>query len=168
MKQCAENRRMAAAAQVDRRNTALDERRIDRFGAHAEVLVDLRPPAHRAHGRIRVRQGVVAARGIEQVQIEIRREVLPEAHALIVELHPFRSEVVRANDGGVAAGIAAAEVALVEYRHIANAVIARQVIGGCQTMAARADDDHVIRGTQRVMTREHSRFRMLARQAETK
>ena len=67
-------------------NAALDEGRIDGFGAHAEVLVDLRAPAHGAHRRIGVRQGVVAARRIEQVQIEIFRQVLPEAHALVVEL----------------------------------------------------------------------------------
>ena len=110
-----------------------------------------------------MRERVVAARRIEQIQIEIGGEVLPQAHALVVEFHPLGSEVVGANDGGVAAGIAAAEIALVEHRHVANAVIASQVVGRRQSMAARPDDDHVITRLQRVVAREHARFGMLAR-----
>jgi len=168
MKQGAENRRMTAAGHIDRRDAALDEGGVDGFGAHTVVLIDLRPPAHGAHRRIRVREGVMTPRRIEQIQIEIDGEILPQAHALVVEFHPLGSEIVRANDGGVAAGIAAAEIAFVEHRHVADTVIAGQVIGRRQTVAARPDDDHVVTRFQRVVVREHAGLRVLAREAETK
>src|SRR6185295_2540633 len=53
--------------------------------------------------------------------------------------------VVRAHDGRVAAGIAAAEPAALEHRDVADAVLLRQVIRSGQAVAAAADDDHVVR-----------------------
>ena len=89
------------------------------------------------------------------------RQVLPQPHALVVELHAFGRQIVGADDGSVAAGIAAAEVALVEHGDVADAVVAGQIIGGRQTVTAGADDDHIVAGLEPLVPREHARLRML-------
>src|SRR5258708_7799572 len=48
---------------------------VDRLTRDPEMLVYLGPPPHRAHSRIRVRQRVVAAGRIKQIEIEILRQV---------------------------------------------------------------------------------------------
>src|SRR3546814_8067992 len=53
-------------------------------------------------------------------------------------------QVVGAHDGGVAADVAAADPALLQQRHVGDAVIARQIVCGRQSVPAAADDDHVI------------------------
>ena len=159
--------RMSGASHVDHRNAAFDEGGVDGLGIHAVMLVDLGSPAHGAHRRIRVRQGVMAARRIEQIQIEVFAQVLPQAHALVVELDALGGQVIRADDRGIAAGVAAADIAFFEHGDVADAVIASQVIGCGQAVAAAADDHHIVAGLQRVMPREHPGFRMLARKAET-
>ena len=146
----------------------LDEGGVDGLGTHAVMLVDLGAPAHGAHGRIGVRQGVMAARRIEQIQIEVFGQVLPKAHALVVELDALGGQIIRADDRGIAAGIAAADIAFFDHGDIADAVIASQIVGRRQAVAAAADDHHIVAGLQRVVPREHPRFRMLARKAETK
>jgi len=108
----------------------------------------------------------VAARRVEQVEIEILRQVPPEAHALIVELHPFGREVVRADDGGIASRVAAADVSFLDHGDVANTMVAGQVVRGRQAVAAGADDHDVVGRFQRLVAREHPRFRVLARQAE--
>ncbi|MNE43758.1 hypothetical protein D3C80_1379520 [compost metagenome] len=65
---------------------------------------------------------------------------------MIVEPGAFVIEIVGADDRRVAAGIAAAEPALVDDGDIGDAVLAGEIIGSAQTMAASADDDHVIFG----------------------
>ncbi len=167
VKQRAQYRGMAAAGHVDHGNAALHEGGVDGLGAHPVMLVDLRAPAHGAHGRVRVRERVVPARRIEQVQIEVFGEVLPQAHAFIVKLDALGSQVVRADDRGVAAGVAAADVALVDHGDVADAVVAGQIISGGQAVPATADDHYIVARLQRVVPREHPRFRMLAREAET-
>lgn len=65
---------------------------------------------------------------------------------MIVKTGALVIEIVGADDRRVAAGIAAPEPALVDDGDIGDAVLAGQIIGGSQTMAAGADDDHVIFG----------------------
>jgi hypothetical protein len=57
-----------------------------------------------------------------------------------------RLAIVGAHDRGVAAGVTAADPALFHHGHVADAVLARQVIGGRQAMRATADDHDVIGG----------------------
>src|SRR5690349_13545575 len=56
----------------------------------------------------------------------------------------FIPEIVGADDGGVAAGIAAADPALFQDRHIGDAEFLGEVVGGGQPVAAAADDDDVV------------------------
>src|SRR3954467_337347 len=65
---------------------------------------------------------------------------------MLLKRPAFVPQVVRAHNGGVAAGVAAAEPAALEYRDVADAVLLRQVIGGGEAVAAAADDDDVVGG----------------------
>src|SRR5271156_4461747 len=65
---------------------------------------------------------------------------------MIVERGAFIEEIVRADDGGVASGIAAADPAFLQHRDVGQAVFAREIVGGPQAMSAAADDDGVVAG----------------------
>jgi hypothetical protein len=91
-----------------------------------------------------VRQHQHAALGEHDVVVQLLGEPLPEVERVIVELGALVVEVVRADDRGVAAGVAAAEPALVDHRDRCDPVLLREVIGGAEAVAAGADDDHVV------------------------
>lgn len=67
---------------------------------------------------------------------------------MLVDVHALFVEIVRADDGGVAPGIAAAEPALLDHRHIGDAVLLGEIVGSTQAVAAGADDDDVVFGTR--------------------
>ena len=92
-----------------------------------------------------VRQHEHAARRIHDVVVEFLRQALPELQRMVVERGRFLPQVVGADDGGVAPGVAAAEPALLQDRDIGEAVLLGEVIGGREPMPAGADDDRVIR-----------------------
>ena len=144
VEQGAEDGGVASATHVDRGYAALDERGVHGFRAHSEMLVDLGAPAHGAHRRIGMGQRVMPTRRIKQVQVEIFAQVLPQSHALIVELDALRGEIVRPDDRGVPPRVSAADVALLEHRDVADPVIPRQVVRAGQAMAAGADDHDVV------------------------
>jgi hypothetical protein len=158
--QRAEYRRVAATGQVYHRRRLFDEFRTDHFGVDAVVLVDLGAPAHGAQGRIGMRQGEVAAVGVKQIQVEFLRQILPQGQRLVVKLDPFRRQVVGTDDGGVASGVAAADIAFFQYRDVGDAMIASQIVGGRQPVAAAADDDHIVAGLEFGMRGKHPRFGM--------
>ena len=56
----------------------------------------------------------MAAGRIEQIQIEVFAQVLPQAHALVVELDAFGGQVIRADDRGSAASCGPSPVLLDE------------------------------------------------------
>ena len=91
-----------------------------------------------------VRQHEHAARRIHHVVVELLGQALPQLQRVLVERSRFLPEVVRADDRGVAPGIAAAEPALLQHRDIGDAVLLGEVIGGREPMSAGADDDRVI------------------------
>ena len=63
---------------------------------------------------------------------------------MLVERRIAGQQVVRADDRGVAADIAGAEIALFDHRDIGQAVILGEVVGGGKAMAATADDHCII------------------------
>src|SRR5437667_10824058 len=52
--------------------------------------------------------------------------------------------VIGANDGRVASRVAAAEPTFFQHGHIANDVLLRKVLRGCEAMTAAADDHDVV------------------------
>jgi len=109
-----------------------------------------------------VRQREVAASRIEQVEAKFLGQLLPEADTGVVEQHAFWGQVVGPDDGRVATGIAASQVPLFQNRHVGDTVLARQVVGGGQTVPAGTDDHHVVAGFEFARRRKHPRLRMLA------
>ena len=79
-----------------------------------------------------------------EIVVELRLEPLPELERELVEALVLLEDVVGADVGRVATGIAAAEPALLEHRDAADTVPLRKVVGGGQPMPAAADDDGVI------------------------
>ena len=63
---------------------------------------------------------------------------------LLVDRRRRVLQVVRADDRGVPAGVAAAEPTLLQHRHIGDAVVPAEVVGRRQPVPTRADDDHAV------------------------
>ena len=133
---------------VERRAEPVDVVGIDDLGIDAQMLVHLGAPAAGAHGGIGMGEREMAADGIEDVVVEILAQPLIEADGFVVEAHALRRQIVRADDGRVAGGVAAGEIALVQHRDIGDAPVLGQVIGRGEAMAAGADDDDVVGGLQ--------------------
>src|SRR5262249_38066797 len=129
----------AAAGEGGVRQALLGERRADNVAGDGEGLVDLPPPALGAQRGRRVGQGEVAALGEEQVEVEGARQLLEQFEADLVEAGAFGREVVGADDGGVAPGAAAADVALFEDGDVADAVGRREVVRRRQPVPAAPD-----------------------------
>ncbi|MNY61258.1 hypothetical protein D3C86_1979200 [compost metagenome] len=91
-----------------------------------------------------VRQHHHAARRIHDVVIEILAQAFPKFQGMLVNIHALFIEIIGADDGGVAAGIAAAEPAFFHNGDIGNAVFLGKVIGRSEPMPAAADDDDII------------------------
>ena len=85
-----------------------------------------------------------AALAEHHVEVQLLGEPLPQLDRVIVDPGALVPQVIGADDRRVAPGVAAAEPALFEHGHVAHAVLLGQVVGGRQTMAAGADDDHLI------------------------
>src|SRR5581483_10455348 len=113
-------------------------------------LVDLGPPPHGPQRTVVVGQCQVATLREHDVEVQFSGEALVQPERPVVEGDALRSQVVGPEDGGVAPGAAAADVALVENRHVGDAVSGGQVVGGGQAVDAAADDDDVV-GTAQVV-----------------
>ena len=129
---------------VQRRTERLRLRRLEPLVVDAVAAVGVHVALEDldvVHG---VRQHHDAARREHDVVIERLREVLPQLDRMIVERRAFVEQIVRADDGGVAAGVAAADPAFLEHRDVRQAVLLGQIVGGAQAMAAAADDDGIV------------------------
>src|SRR6266403_464130 len=65
---------------------------------------------------------------------------------MVVECGALIEQVVGADDGGIAAGVAAADPAFFEHRDVGEVVLAREVVCRSQPVTAAADDEGVIGG----------------------
>ena len=73
------------------------------------------------------------------VVVELLAQTLPELQRELHEIGVGRQKIVGAHDGGVAAGVAAAQPAALDHRDVGDAVLLGQIVGGRQAVAA-ADD----------------------------
>ncbi len=161
-----DGRLVSAASQVHFGNALPDEVRADHLAADAECLVDLGPPALGAQGGVGVSQREMAAFGIEQVETKHAGQVLPQIQAGLVEAGAFGCEVIGANDGGIAARAAAANVALFEDGDVLDAMLGRQVIGRRQPMPTAADDHDVVLILEPLRRAEHARLGIILAKRE--
>src|SRR5882757_11544707 len=63
---------------------------------------------------------------------------------MIVEGGAFVEQIIGADDGRVASGVAAADPAFFQHCDVPESVLLRQVIGRPQSVPAAADDDGVV------------------------
>ena len=103
-------------------------------------------PLETLHIMHRMRQHHDAALREHDIVVEVLTEPLPQLHCMFIEMRALIIEIVGADNGGVAARIAAAEPALFDHRDIGDTVLLGQIIGGTQTVPARTDDNHIIFG----------------------
>ena len=98
-------------------------------GAHLLAVEQLGVDAVQAHGvaaagegvalRVRVKEVEHAALAHHHVEVELPLQSLPQLHRPLVEGDVAGQQVVGADDGGVAADVAGAEVALLDDRDVA-------------------------------------------------
>ena len=101
-----------------------------------------------------VREREVPVLREHEVEVELGREPLVELHALRVERGALRSAVVGPDDGRVAAGRAGADVALLDDRHVGDAVVLGEVVRRGEPVRAAADDDDVVVALELARPRE--------------
>ncbi len=114
---------------VHRGRELLDLVGVDQPRVDAVHAIDLRAVRHHEHRAVGVGQREVPVLGEEEVEAELRSEALVELQRRVVEARSLDGLVVAAQDRGVAACRTRADVALLEHRHVADAVVAGQVVG---------------------------------------
>ena len=92
----------------------------------------------------RMRQGEHAAPAVHHVEIQDLAQPVPHRKGVVVQCCAGILQIVGADDGGVAAGIAAAEPAFFQDRDIGDAVLRRQIVGGRESMTAGADNNDIV------------------------
>src|SRR3984957_12647685 len=85
-----------------------------------------------------------AALAQHDVEVELARQPLIEPERQVIESDRLGIEVVRPHDGGVAAGVAAPEPALLDHADARALVGLGEVVSSRQAMSAAADDDELI------------------------
>ena len=118
--------------------------RTPKFGVDPIELHRVGEPRGHLELSLRMRKIEDAALAQHHVEIELARQPFIEPEREVVEGDRFGIEIVRPHDGGVAAGVAAAEPALLDHADARALVSLREVIGGREPMAAAADDDEVV------------------------
>ncbi len=91
-----------------------------------------------------MRKGQLPALREHHVEVELVAQLLVEPQRFGIKAHRARRDVVRPDDRGVARSVAPGEIAFLQHRHARDAVVARQVVGDREAMAAAADDDDVV------------------------
>ena len=85
-----------------------------------------------------------AALAQHDVEVEVLAQTFVKLQRLLIDGGAFVPQIVGPDDRRVAARVAAAEPSFLDHRDVANTVFLGQIIGGRQTMAAGADDNHFV------------------------
>ena len=141
--------RIARSIDIDDRTQFLDPLRSDEFGLHALMEIGVANPHIAVLFVMGLGQHHHPARAEHDVEIQILAQSLIETPRLFVDRRRIVVQIVGANDRRVAPGIAAAQPALLDNRHLADAVIAAKIVGRSKTVSAGPDNDHIIRAVRR-------------------
>ena len=111
---------------------------------HARGPVGVDVALEHLHVVHRVGQHHHAPLAEHDVVVQLPGQALPQLDGVVVEPRALRKQVVGADDGGVAPGIAAPQPALLDHGDVAHPVLAGQVVGRAQAVPAATDDHRVI------------------------
>jgi hypothetical protein len=114
------------------------------FGADAVEPHDVGPPHQPVQRGLRAGREHITARREHHVVVQVVGQVPPQRHRVLVEGRVLLHHVVGAHDRGVAPDIAGADVALLQDRDIADAVVLGKVVRGGQPVPTAADDHDVV------------------------
>ena len=87
-----------------------------------------------------MRQMQQAARRKHDVVIQLPAQVVPQLQCVLIQAGGLVVQIIRAHDGGIAAGVAAAQPAFFEHGDVGDAAFFGQIIRGRQPVAAAADN----------------------------
>ena len=145
----AEDRIAAVRIVIDDRDDFFHFRRRDHPAIEAGQPVGMGGALEGAELMLGLAQHQDAARRKHHIVVQLLAQTLVERARQLIDGDRGILQVVRADDGGVAPGIAAAEPALLDDRDIGELVVFGEVIGGGQAMPAGAHDHRVIFGLGR-------------------
>ena len=140
----AEHRIAGVRRAVDDRAERLDLLHVQHLRVDAVEADGVDPPLQLAkivEGMGEIEHPALAEHDVE---VDVAGEPLEQPQRFLVEVGALVPQVVGADDGGVAPGVAAAEPSLLEDRDVGDPVLLGQVVGGGEAVAAAADDDHVV------------------------
>ena len=138
--------RKAGVVVVELGVQAPDRGLVEQFGIDAVHHHGIAAPRVGVALAIRVVEVQDAALAHHGVVVDVLFEPFPELHRMFVERDVAGKQVVRADDGGVAADVAAPKVAFLDDRDVGDAVAAREVPGRREPVPAAAHDDDVVFG----------------------
>ena len=136
--------RIARAVDVQDRAQFLDAGGADEFGHHPLQRIGMGGAQIAAHLMVGLGQHHDTARREHDVVVQILAHRLVQRAGLFIDRGGGVLQIVRPDDRGVAAGVAAAKPALFDDGDIGDAVVLAKVIGRGQPVAARADDDRIV------------------------
>ena len=144
LQRCAKHGIARVGRYVEAGNRLGEFGRTDDLGVDAVEPVGVDAPLDVAHVLQRMAEVVDAALAEHDVVVQIPAQPLPESHRLLVQQRRFGPEIIGADDGGVATGVAPADPAFFEHSDIAHAMVFRQIIRRREAVAAATDDDRVV------------------------
>ncbi len=136
--------RIARPLDVDDRDKLLDLIRPDPAGFDPLQVVGIDGALVATDLVFGLAQHQKPAGGEHDVVVQVLAHRLVKRAGLFVDRSRGILQVVRADDGGIAAGVAAAQPALFDDRDIGDAEVLAKVVGGGKAVAAGADDDHIV------------------------
>ena len=136
--------RIAWAVQVDDWHNFLDPLGADPFGLNPLQRIGMGGALVATDLVLGLRQHDDTTGAEHHVVVQILAHSLIKTTRFFIDRRRRILQIVRADDGGIASGVAAAQPTLFDNRDIGDAEILAKVIGGGQTMAASAHDDHIV------------------------
>jgi hypothetical protein len=140
----AQDRVAAVRPQIDDRAELLHLAGVQQFGIDVVQAVRVDPSRQFAQVVLVVGQVQDAALAEHDVVVQLLAHGFPELEGVLVKGGAFVPQIVRAHDGGVAPGVAAAQPAALEHGDVGDLVFLGEIVGGGEAVPAAADDDHVV------------------------
>ena len=136
--------REARVVEIEEGQHATHVLRVEQLGIHALQSHGVAAPHVGVALCVVVVEVEHAALADHRVVVDVLLEPFPELERPFIERRIAGQQVVRADDGGVAADIAAADPTLLEHRDVPQAVHLGEVVRGGETVPAAADDHGIV------------------------